>query len=352
VESLNAFAEQALGEREHAEVVAHLAECGRCRQVVFLAQEAAGEMVSAVAFDAGDRGTEVRRAWFRSWWLVWAPTAALAAVVGLAVYVHVRRVEMAAEMAKLTTEAAPPQMGARNPETPAPPAMAAVPKVAPVAPREPNEGAKKAEAPRLAGSGLAAPGLAAGALTAGAMKANSDAEAAQEEEKGAVEEGKQAPEATQRSAMASRAVAQAAASEAVQSAPAVGALAAPAAQSEASPAPLPNLPVGARHGVGGAFAVYKTRPVELPSGLPTVSAVTVRDRRLAVDRVGGVFLSEDSGSHWESVEKQWNGRAVTVRLQAAGAQDGATPAAVLEIVNDQGQVWTSTDGKTWTAQSR
>lgn len=185
-------------------------------------------------------------------------------------------------------------------------------------------------------------------MTAGAMRANSDAEAAQEEEKRAIEEGKQAPEATQRSAMAP--VALAAASEAEQSAPVVGQLAAPAAQSEASPAAPPSLPVGARHGMSGAFAVYKTRPAELPSGLPTVSAVTVRDQRLAVDRAGGVFLSEDSGSQWKSVAKQWSGRAVTVRLQAAGANEGATPGSVFELVNDQGQVWASEDGKTWKAQ--
>ncbi len=41
-ESLSAFSEQALGKRERAEVLAHLAVCGRCRQVVALAREAAG----------------------------------------------------------------------------------------------------------------------------------------------------------------------------------------------------------------------------------------------------------------------------------------------------------------------
>ena len=45
-ESLSAFSEQALGKRERAEVLAHLAVCGRCRQVVALAREAA---------DAGQR---------------------------------------------------------------------------------------------------------------------------------------------------------------------------------------------------------------------------------------------------------------------------------------------------------
>lgn len=40
-ESLSAFAEQALEERERGEVLKHLAVCGHCRQVVALAREAA-----------------------------------------------------------------------------------------------------------------------------------------------------------------------------------------------------------------------------------------------------------------------------------------------------------------------
>jgi hypothetical protein len=73
-ESLNAFAEQALGERERGEILAHLAGCGRCRQVVFLAQEAAAmelepemELVAAAAPAAqsspeGDAGTGAEEA--------------------------------------------------------------------------------------------------------------------------------------------------------------------------------------------------------------------------------------------------------------------------------------------------
>ncbi len=40
-ESLSAFSEQALARRERVEVLAHLAVCGRCREVVALAREAA-----------------------------------------------------------------------------------------------------------------------------------------------------------------------------------------------------------------------------------------------------------------------------------------------------------------------
>ena len=48
-ESLNAFAERALPERERGQIVAHLAECSRCRQVIFLAQQAIAEMEMAAA---------------------------------------------------------------------------------------------------------------------------------------------------------------------------------------------------------------------------------------------------------------------------------------------------------------
>ena len=42
-ESLNAFLEQALPAPERAQILGHIASCSRCRQVVFLAQQAAAE---------------------------------------------------------------------------------------------------------------------------------------------------------------------------------------------------------------------------------------------------------------------------------------------------------------------
>ena len=48
-ESLNAFAEQALADQERGKILAHLAECSRCRQVVYLAQEAVVEMEPAAS---------------------------------------------------------------------------------------------------------------------------------------------------------------------------------------------------------------------------------------------------------------------------------------------------------------
>ena len=87
-ESLNAFAEQALAERERGEVLAHLAVCGRCRQVVALAREAADAELAASAVP---RHAAVRpSAWWKGWRLALAPAVALAATAVFAFYIHTR----------------------------------------------------------------------------------------------------------------------------------------------------------------------------------------------------------------------------------------------------------------------
>ena len=55
-ESLNAFAELVLPEREREQVLTHLAACSRCRQVVHFAQDAASasEMNEAAVYRARD----------------------------------------------------------------------------------------------------------------------------------------------------------------------------------------------------------------------------------------------------------------------------------------------------------
>jgi hypothetical protein len=101
--------------------------------------------------------------------------------------------------------------------------------------------------------------------------------------------------------------------------------------------------------------------------------VTAQLHTLAIDRFGTLFLSQDSGGHWEPVTRQWSGRAVEVRIQeslnvngtaAAGAKAGSAeggsngssmdravaPPVMFEMVNDSDLVWVSTDGKTWNAK--
>lgn len=91
---------------------------------------------------------------------------------------------------------------------------------------------------------------------------------------------------------------------------------------------------------------------------------------LAIDNAGALFLSEDSGANWEPVTTQWTGRAVLVRKRAEPGSAAAAPPAdksnvagdttgpeaapeadtVFELLNDQDQVWLSTDGKIWTTK--
>ena len=109
-ESLNAFAEEALPEQERGEIVAHLAECGRCREVVFLAQEAAVEMEPefelAVAAAAAPGAMARRGSWYKDWRFAWIPAGALAVGLSAAYIVHVRHEEIVANQARAAREAA------------------------------------------------------------------------------------------------------------------------------------------------------------------------------------------------------------------------------------------------------
>jgi len=102
----------------------------------------------------------------------------------------------------------------------------------------------------------------------------------------------------------------------------------------------------------GVPANGRAKPAALPSGLPAVSTASARGLTVAVDGAGGVFVRAGAGSGWETVTKQWSGRAVVVRLQVSAAGESVSTSAetVFEIVNDQGQVWVSTDGRNWKAQ--
>jgi len=116
-------------------------------------------------------------------------------------------------------------------------------------------------------------------------------------------------------------------------------------------------------------ATTPAMPMQLPSGLAVVSAVSGGHLLLAIDEAGALFLSEDHGVTWERVATQWTGRAIALRQQgqfhgalyvAPSIQNGATGGssanadlappvvAFFELSNDKNQTWVSTDGRTWT----
>jgi len=110
----------------------------------------------------------------------------------------------------------------------------------------------------------------------------------------------------------------------------------------------------------------------LPSNLATTVTVSSGARTLAADTAGALFLSLDAGHHWQPVARQWNGRIAQLRLAPArtppatltldgNAADDSKPAAAaapklpasppeFQLITAAGAVWLSADGLHW--QSR
>ncbi len=407
-ETLSAFTEQVLNAKERDEVLAHLAVCGRCRQVVALAREAAGAEVAATRHKAAHP-----RAWWRSWGLVLVPAAALAATVAIAFDIHERAVERTAEVAKLEQQQAnekaamppqaqpQPQTDAVQPAPATPPNAQAIPD-APAKPREterPEETRRMPHSERDETAAAAPPPEPANgplsereeyrgspsAETHGAMAyAHAPTQSAADERTPSEaatydEERKKQAEAAaeERHLYAAKAATPSSPHDSevdnAGSAPAASPIAASSEQVEVDaqqlqlqPAPDVNSAELKSLRLSGFSGGHMTRPIRLPSRLPALSIASADHRMLAIDKKGTLFFSEDSGLTWEKVKRQWTGRAIFVRGKTT---DDATPSAatapqaagnatdslsqsetVFELVNDQNEQWLSADGRIWTVK--
>jgi hypothetical protein len=407
-ESLSAFSEQALGERERGEVLAHLAVCGRCRQVVALAREAADadEKTAAVP----PRKILAPTAWWKQWRLVWVPTAVVAAFAVASISIYIERADR--HGSDIKTAEQNPTPGATLPSTPSPTEQAKVEPPAATAPETPTVPAHPAKRAHAAApermpapappavetqmpqeSRAPEPGVtnregyrretppmshqeamqAPPEFTAGAMRPSESqpASGAGEEEKKQAEMQRQVEvEKSQMRNLKAKAApfaghgangaqpAGATQTVTVTSAPPVETQ--PAAPAE--PAPM----LGLKH-VWDVPALASR--IQLPSGLTAVSTAFHGHLMLAIDTAGALFLSEDRGVRWERIATQWTGRAVEVHQRvaasgdmptASGTQNGTTgnaspdagaappPTVSFELSNDENQMWVSTDGRTWT----
>jgi hypothetical protein len=366
VESLNAFAEQALGAQEREQLLTHLAGCSRCRQVIFLAQQAAADTEAPARLPAS-RPTSQPGAWFWNWRLAWLPVAAMAAALTLVVTLHIRHMEPAVEIAKITplSEAAPP--------TPAPQEQAsagAAHKPAPALVSNSLAGKVEHAAHRGSSQELAAPSAAppaesgANAPSNGASSAflPSSMESAQQPETKAQYQPEPAVAAWQQerqrssdtlsaSADASQQISQKSMRAEAYSAHASrqAAKAGPRMSQQSQAVPASSFDIITQQQSAGSAASLKANSLRLPSGLTAVSSATSLHLVLEIDQAGTLFLSRDSGVNWEQVARQWTRRAVEVRAKT-GLRDNASPAEIFELKNDAGSTWASADGKTWTAQ--
>jgi hypothetical protein len=344
VEDLSAFAEQALQERERCQVLAHLSGCSRCRQIVFLATEAAlEESLPAAAVLTPAHAVPQRLNWLAGWRMAWMPAGALA-LLALTVTVVRWHATGPADLARLQT---PPASHAviSNPSTP------------------PREAAKTAPAEkRTVPPPAPAPPPTTITQKSAQVAVNTQWPMPVEEVRAPAPPLAQissAPPAA-RMAKAKSALAYDRAEQELQSnrGGALAAARAPGANQAASFTVLPE----SRKMVLGAVP----HVLQLPSGQAPVAVARGAERVLALDASGALYLSVDQGATWKQVPAQWAGHAVALRLhsntakaapaapsaapQTAAAPPNATAPNLFELSNNQGQLWLSLDGLTWTAR--
>jgi hypothetical protein len=364
-ESLNAFAEQALAAQEREQILAHLAGCGRCRQVIFLAQQAA-TAAEAPAWVPATRPTAQPKAWFWNWRFALVPAAALAAVLALVVTFHPRQTTPAPEMAK----AMPP----RDAAVPAPfpqerTYAVAAQKTAPSPTASPAAGNAMLNASHRPAQELAAPSAAPptepGTFGASAGVSHaflpSSMESAQQPETAAQYKPEPAVAAWQQEQQRAGGTLQASADASQVSQKSVrmeaytarasrqAASSGPRMQQQSQSLPATSFDIGTPEQINGLSATSKANPTRLPSGLTVVSRASAQHLTLEIDRAGTLFISDETGQHWEPVVRQWTGRAIEVRAKSV-LSGGPAPAVLFELKNDTGSTWASVDGKTWTVQ--
>ncbi|WP_348263319.1 zf-HC2 domain-containing protein [Telmatobacter sp. DSM 110680] len=391
-ESLTAFAEQLLPAPERDQILAHMATCSRCREVVFLAQRALEEDQSEVVPTSKKAPTARRARWFDAWRWTWIPVAALATFMGLAVLQHFRHPAESTQMAVNKTPADALQKTV--PSSIAPPAKTAattnsatlnaevVESAKPLTRRdEPVRQAGKEETKRLdekkaveqkgyaalAGAAPLPPGVSGGSMqemlsarakaspTGGPAAVNQFQQQSMAQQNLALQNSMmKAQNVPTDKVVAPRAAALGAASETVSvQADQVAVLPTPApASSRVSSVPL----TGEYHGtLSSAAAKQKAiQKIILPSGLGVLATASEASRIVALDTAGALFLSEDGGKNWQSIPSQWTGRALLVRTRPVGTEGGASRAPQIlrfELVNDKLQTWLSYDGRIWTAQT-
>ena len=363
-DSLNAFVEQALAMPEREQILAHLAACSRCRQVIFLAQQAAAEAEAPAT-----QPTNQPTAWYWNWRLAWLPATALAAALALVITLHPWRTTQMPELAKVAplNEAAAPTLapkeqasaGAAHKPVQALTAKSATRNAGFTAPRElpdkfAHESAPSATLPAEPFASTPLNGVSSAFLPSSIPSAQKVTTAQFQPEPAVAawqQEQKQMAGASSASADASRQIshksmrAEAYTAHASRQAASVE----PRTVQQSQAIPAGSFDIVPQQQLAGLAAARKAYPPKLPSGLPAVSTATVQHLTLKIDLAGTLFLSDDSGEHWEPVTRQWTGRAVEVRAKTGLSGNTAT-AGVFELINDAGSIWASADGKTWSAQ--
>jgi hypothetical protein len=371
-EILAAFAEQSLPAAEREQIFTHMATCSRCREIVFLAQGCA-EVEQRRAVSVGAEVPSRRRnPWLSGWQWAWLPAGAFAMFLGVAVMHQVRGGKAAPALPGKdplrTSEAqavapSPLSNSALKQAQRAEPSKARGSsllrdeQVSRQADRKKSSEPKDSSATAADSSSLNGQGTTAasiqGMMASQAKSSSLDGPTPANSLKDTV--ARRSPQQVQRQ------------DEAINS-PTPNAPLPRASEStgiqlqslQTQPRPMPAKPdvKAAAHGTlqksSATDALAANAPrFSLPNGLEALSSASMSTRTIALDMTGALFMSDDAGKHWQSIEKQWTGHAVLVRTRPTEAQFSTSAGAQamrFELVSDKLQTWVSADGKTWTAQ--
>lgn len=118
-----------------------------------------------------------------------------------------------------------------------------------------------------------------------------------------------------------------------------------------------------RDGVLQRCIAIACSPIKSPSKEKIISVASDAATVMAIDAKGVLFMSHHQGDHWKKVHTHWQGRPVLVSAIPPPTNQDAVAAAspvppvsqsqptqlhIFQLQNDQGQVWLSSDeGKTW-----
>jgi hypothetical protein len=349
---LAAFVERSLAAHDRERVLRHLSVCSRCREVVFLAQQAEPGSFSAQPGSASDREKPEHEA---GWRIAWIAIPAMAAILLAVVSV---RWYAGSHLPKNTAPAAAPaQTMAMNQPAPLPAAAQSANVAADNLQSKTEARAARRERPPQE-------------KRSDRMESNTAVIAGTVEQPPHIAASQPLPQT-------SRTVTVAAAP--LQTETQAQSLPEGIPQEAPHPVPMAVHPMTVNGGVtdapvfsantvahGSASAGFVTAaPVLLPSGLRAVNLVRVTGRHVALDQDGNLFLRANTNSAWTPIAKQWTGKAASLRadpsMQSTGrfsmmmkkapddsGQETAPLPPTLRLTNDTGQVWTSVDsGETW-----
>jgi len=379
-EALTAFAEQMLSDAERASVLAHMAECGRCREVVFLAQQASSDPVPVPNKAPEVPQKKTAAGWLTIWRWSWIPIAALAGVVGIAVLRHDRHADLSHE--QMAQNVSPPEHmenEAKSKDSISPRKQQPVSNMErqkgnnepterdkkesarvldrndkAVAQKKNDQFVKDTDLPGTFGSG------AGGAVAEAAKPADSASTISQnqvsmarnappEQQGNSAEQRKLkgSLDASTKPSPAGIQMPRASESVSVQAADTL-------APSSAAPGSPPQLAADSSQMTLSGKNLSKAARSKLPGGLEVLSEASEAQKRVALDTTGSLFFSEDDGKHWHAVKPFWTGRAVSVSTRPIAGHTSANalaqPTTLFVLSTSEEQKWISSDGQNWSPE--